>query len=1227
MDNYRIISGEEVTKENIAEALELDKLVYQDEFIVDIERCFAWFEANNQIYIMIYDETAKKIVSYINLSPVTEEYYNKIRSGQFIDTLLPSDAIVAYDFPDLYFLYFSSIVIHPDYQNTGIFKLLFDSIVKKIIELGENDIFFKKMVADAVTERGEKFCKLFGMKKLKNSEHASSIYEVNLIPPEFRVSSKATQELKEFYTQYARAMNLEKNNNNITETNTPLALEADDALTSSQRFDVFLSFKNSDKNGSATYECKMAAELYDALMRRGINTFFSKTTLEIIGAAKYKQVIDDALDQCNVLIAIGTSTDNINSQWVKYEWDSFSNDILSGIKPNGSVFSYIDKITPHMLPRTLRQSQVFERNSSSLEEICNFVENALGPNRQAILPNSAPSVEKNAVKSKIAPPTTLEDIYSVSKKFFKRSFRSILGHSRTSMLEEFTRKYSDLFSIVSHVKKNTETIDFDGKLIEFLLNAIYSSERENIIKIVGNNGSEKNALSQILFLNVYVTAKTCDNIVPFYINLPFYEKQSYDSSEKIQAQIDKQLSRDLEPFIRYSQSNPNVKPIIFIDGIRDFVFSKTIIEHILAEKLSQIHNLVKVVSVDTNLTINKKRQKKVIALAPSNFEYIVKVSPVDLVDDDICSRFYDAFNRIYGIDASMIHEKMKQMSFYEIDAYILRLSAQILLDNLHNDNFTISDLYEAMCLEVFNGDRETLLLAAKTAYDFAYNEVEFEDVDVFSAKHWTIIKRHKSFVEFLISYYYIYNLVEFDGKWDVDFFEQVLPKEITRFITPRLNDAFFNEEKIIKLCKAHYSDMGILGKSEMTFWLGRLKNAKLSSEATTLLKQYYDEIRSSIQEKEEKRLYTSQSERKADLFLLRGITVSLIYKGMDDISSSYIVMMLDQDLPNVINRGFHLEYYGDKPYIPNRDMLDFEDDVRVGEKALKRLRKNILQHFSSNIGTPILELDLFTMCSLIQNRIGDNVLAVSFNILPYVKQCLTFLETYYGRIKHVNNAKIFAYFGMVHDDFQKFVDEPKPLAMQSEMLNTYSNAKGVKRTGWVDLQIPDPESIVEHMYATWLMGMLNLPEVYYVDGYNKNKILNMIMIHDLGETITGDIPKPQKKGHPEFDNNEDRVMRSFLLKGTYPGMMNLREYYSLWDEWFHQESFNARVAKDLDCLQAIYQFCVYYLEHPSNFSDQKAVNWLGEYQDLKTEIGVELFGRLIRQNPRFYAIFDKFPNI
>ena len=46
----------------------------------------------------------------------------------------------------------------------------------------------------------------------------------------------------------------------------------------------------------------------------------------------------------------------MESSWVRYEWDGFFNDVLSGQK-EGHLFSYIDDMSPSDLPRTLRQLQ------------------------------------------------------------------------------------------------------------------------------------------------------------------------------------------------------------------------------------------------------------------------------------------------------------------------------------------------------------------------------------------------------------------------------------------------------------------------------------------------------------------------------------------------------------------------------------------------------------------------------------------------------------------------------------------------------------------------------------------------------------------------------------------------------------------------------------------------------------------------------------------------------
>ena len=194
-----IITGREVTAEDIAKAAYLDRLVYDDIYLVTVEQCEEWIAVNPDIYVLAKDITTDKYIAYANLMPVTDECYERLKNGDFIDTGITPDMILSYDMPCPYNLYFSSIVIHPDYQNTEVFMEIFNAIVDKFITLGEHEVFIHRMIADAVTKNGEKFCKLFGMSKVKGSTHDSSLYEITMIPPKFRILSKKTKILHDYY--------------------------------------------------------------------------------------------------------------------------------------------------------------------------------------------------------------------------------------------------------------------------------------------------------------------------------------------------------------------------------------------------------------------------------------------------------------------------------------------------------------------------------------------------------------------------------------------------------------------------------------------------------------------------------------------------------------------------------------------------------------------------------------------------------------------------------------------------------------------------------------------------------------------------------------------------------------------------------------------------------------------------------------------------------------------
>lgn len=135
---------------------------------------------------------------------------------------------------------------------------------------------------------------------------------------------------------------------------------------------VFLSYKSTDAEGRITPDALLAEELYEVLMKRGINTFYSSQSIKRLGESHYKIAIDKALDEALILVAVGTSTENLNSNWVNYEWDSFYGDILSGRK-EGQVISFINCMKASELPRTLRRCQAFSRAECRAEDVSDFI--------------------------------------------------------------------------------------------------------------------------------------------------------------------------------------------------------------------------------------------------------------------------------------------------------------------------------------------------------------------------------------------------------------------------------------------------------------------------------------------------------------------------------------------------------------------------------------------------------------------------------------------------------------------------------------------------------------------------------------------------------------------------------------------------------------------------------------------------------------------------------------
>ena len=107
------------------------------------------------------------------------------------------------------------------------------------------------------------------------------------------------------------------------------------------------------------------------------------------------------------------------------------------------------------------------------------------------------------------------------------------------------------------------------------------------------------------------------------------------------------------------------------------------------------------------------------------------------------------------------------------------------------------------------------------------------------------------------------------------------------------------------------------------------------------------------------------------------------------------------------------------------------------------------------------------------------------------------------------------------------------------------------------------ESVADHSWRIALMGMLLCGEEEFRD-LDRDKLLRMCLIHDLGEAFTGDIPTFLKSDADA--QAEDNVFRRWVKGFSEP---QVTEWLALLDEMDALETREARTYKALDKLEAI----------------------------------------------------------
>ena len=171
-----------------------------------------------------------------------------------------------------------------------------------------------------------------------------------------------------------------------------------------------------------------------------------------------------------------------------------------------------------------------------------------------------------------------------------------------------------------------------------------------------------------------------------------------------------------------------------------------------------------------------------------------------------------------------------------------------------------------------------------------------------------------------------------------------------------------------------------------------------------------------------------------------------------------------------------------------------------------------------------------------------------------------------------------------------------------DFLHKVGQLKGLKRTGWVYKNIPDPESVAEHSFRTAILALVLADELKT----DKERLVKMALIHDLAESITGDLT-PWDKDY----SNKHGIEKKAIYELISP-LKNGRELIGLWEEFEKGESKESQLVSELDKIEMIIQALEYEKEHPEKASDLNEF-WESARKRLKNRKLLEILGLLSKK--------------
>ncbi len=359
-------------------------------------------------------------------------------------------------------------------------------------------------------------------------------------------------------------------------------------------------------------------------------------------------------------------------------------------------------------------------------------------------------------------------------------------------------------------------------------------------------------------------------------------------------------------------------------------------------------------------------------------------------------------------------------------------------------------------------------------------------------------------------------------------------------------------------------------KINLAFVFGRIRgdvDADVKKEVIIYLAEQFDKLEKKIFDN-----YRVRNDIKDDQILIyRSISNSLVFQQENMYRKRYFKRLLYDSRLNGLNRAFDILYYGDCPgqllkksNLKNVQEKDIQDAVRV---LLKRV-DNMISEVDYRMRLS-LDLEIMTLYSIAEHHIED---------LTLLSSTLDELICLAKKIHHLSDERmidplVIHFVSMV----EEILSSEKPYR---DIFNELLYSKNIFRTQWQEYGVERDESMMEHIYSSFVIGEFCLPNSYEelkrdfqltdgrsYDAYNKDRILNIILFSHLGNAYSGPYYKK---------TNEDRIRENerysyYAMLTTIPYIYGLGSNKDFWNEYYEDVTINSKIARDICHLENLIQ--------------------------------------------------------